>query len=744
MHEGIRAQQQYQEQQLKELQHYSREHHLSRQFVYEELQLNVSGRADGVLLNPITLVEEIKATRKSVDELFHSRGIEHVAQARLYAAMLLTEETEVQDCDVKVTYVHPDTLSSKSFTEKVDRDELKQFFIDTCTHFASFVLAVMQRIELRNKLASKQEIPFTTVAEEQRNLARRVYMSIRDREDLMFEAPTGTGKTITTLYPAVKAMGSSLIDRVIYTTARTTGQRVVHDTMAVLSTSNEHIRSIVITAKDRICFTPGATCAPENCEFAHGHFDRVQAARKDLLAHPNIDQRLVELVARSHKVCPFELSLDTAEWCDVVVGDYNYVFDPFVALQRLHSRLFKRVGVLVDEAHRLGSRVADMLSAELSLELLRTVYSECPLQDIRSITKKLIQWFENAASNSLSNEEEFEISILDEKFWLLIEAFIVACEDVDMESTNESVFRCWSAILRMHDARTRYDSESYICLMRREEEDLTLVLRCIAPGSWIRATLREYSGSVRFSGTLSPAKVFEESHGVSGPFVRAQSKPDPHRFGVMLVPDISTYWNDRERSINEIVKVIEDIRSSTTGNWLVAFPSFEYLERVFEVIENRDSEVLKQKANMTVEERAEFIEWMNEPNARIGLTVMGGVFTESVDFEPTALAGVVVVGPSIAPSSLELDKLRNSTELGFELAYRQPAMTRVVQAAGRVVRHAKDRGIIILIDPRFTRTEYQQYFPMHWDAQILRTGQIRHTLDQFWHGASMSTSLRAL
>ena len=739
MHEGVRAQQQYQEQQLKEFQHYSREHRLSRQFAYEELQLNVSGRADGVLLNRNTLVEEVKATRKPFDELFQSRGTEHVAQARLYAAMLLTEETEVRACEVKVTYVHPDTLSTKSFTETIDRDELKQFFIDTCTHFASFVLAVLQRIERRNTLATAQEIPFTSVAEEQRNLARRVYMSIRDREHLMFEAPTGTGKTIATLYPAVKAMGSSLIDRMIYATARTTGQRVVHDTMKVLSKSNEHVRSIVITAKDRICFTPGATCAPENCEFAQGHFDRVQAARKDLLAHPNIDQNLVELVARSHKVCPFELSLDSAEWCDIVVGDYNYVFDPFVALQRLHSRLFKRVGVLVDEAHRLSSRVADMLSAELSLELLRSANSECPLQDIRAITKKLIQWFENAARNLLSSEEEFEISVLDEKFWQLIEAFIVACEDVDMESTNESVFRCWSAILRMHDARTRYDSESYITLMRREEEDLNLVLRCIAPGSWIRATLKEYSGSVRFSGTLSPAKVFEESHGVAGPFVRAQSKPDPHRFGVLLVPDISTYWNDRERSVNQIVKVIEDIRSSAPENWLVAFPSFEYLERVFEAIENADEGVLKQKTNMTVEERAEFIEWMNEPNARIGFTVMGGVFTESVDFEPTALAGVVVVGPSIPPSSLELDKLRNSTELGFELAYRQPAMTRVVQAAGRVVRHTTDRGIIVLLDPRFTRGEYQQYFPQHWMPRVVKTSCIEEALTDFWRSEAKPT-----
>ena len=741
MHEGIKAQQQYQEQQLKEFPSYTREHRLSQQFSHEGLLLNVSGRADGVLRAPTAQVEEIKTTRKSVDDLFHSRGSEHVAQARLYAAMFLTAETEVQECEIRVTYVHPDTLLSKSFMDTTDRSELQRFFNETCTHFASFVLAVLQRIERRDTLASTQEIPFTTVATDQKNLARRVYMSIRDREDLMFEAPTGTGKTIATLYPSVKAMGSKHTDRVIYTTARTTGQRIVHETMKSLSQNNEHLRSIVITAKDRICFTPGATCAPEHCEFAKGHFDRVQAARQDLLAHPCADQKLVELVARSHKVCPFELSLDVAEWCDVVVGDYNYVFDPFVALQRLHSRLFKRVAVLVDEAHRLGSRVTEMLSAKLSLELLKRVIAECPMQNIRSVSQQLVQWIEDSATNLKSSDKEFELPRIEEKFWLLLDAFLVVCEEVDMESTHDSLFRCWSDVLRFYDAKDRYDAESYVCLLCRDEADITLVLRCIAPGSWIQGVLREYSGSVRFSGTLSPPQVFEASHGVSGPFVRTQNEPDSLRFGVMLVPDISTYWNDRERSIAEIVAVIEDVRASTDENWLVAFPSFEYLERVIRAVNKQSNHIRKQEAHMTVEERADFIEWMNEPRARVGLTVMGGVFTESVDFDPGALAGVVVIGPSIPPKSLELEKLRASSDLGFELAYRQPAMNRVVQAAGRVVRNVTDRGVILLIDPRFTRSEYQQYFPQHWAPQIVKSSQICDALFQFWRGTSIPTRL---
>ena len=739
MLEGIKAQQRYQEQQLKTCEDYRREHRLSQPFDYEGLQLTVSGRADGILHRANALVEEIKTTRKPVDDVFQSRGSEHVAQARLYAAMFLSDAPEIQDCEIKVTYIHPDSMSSKSFTETLTRSELQQFFVKTCTHFAIFIQSVLQRIEQRNAFAVRQDMPFATVSDEQMNLARRVYMSIRAHEDLMFEAPTGTGKTISTLFPAVKAMGSEHADRVIYTTARTTGQRIVHETMKSLSESNEHLRSIVITAKDRICFTPGATCAPEYCEFAKGHFDRAQTARDDLLTHPAIDQKLVELVSRSHKVCPFELSLDTAEWCDVVIGDYNYVFDPFVALQRLHSRFSKRVTVLVDEAHRLGSRVTEMLSAELSVELLKRVIAECPLQDIRAVSQQLIRWIEDTATNSSSSDGEFEIPVIEEKFWQLLDAFLVVCEEVDMESTQESLFQCWSDILRFNDARDRYDTESYICLIRREEENLVLALRCLAPGSWIRGVLREYSGSVRFSGTLSPPKVFEESHGVSGPFVRTQNEPDSQRFGVMILPDISTYWNDRERSIVEIVKVIEDVRASTDENWLVAFPSFEYLDRVFGAMNDQRDQVRKQEAHMNVKERAEFIEWMNEPKARVGLTVMGGVFTESVDFDPRALAGVVIIGPSIPPTSLELEKLRASSELGFELAYRQPAMNRVVQAAGRVVRNVTDRGVIMLIDPRFTRSEYQQYFPRHWDPQIVKTSQIRTALDHFWTGDSLTT-----
>ena len=740
MLEGIKAQQRYQEQQLKQFEDYRREHRLSQPFDYEGLQLNVSGRADGVLHRANALVEEIKSTRKPVDDVFQTRGFEHVAQARMYAAMYMTDTPEIQDCEVKVTYVHPDTMSSKSFTETLNRKELQKFFVETCTHFAMFIQSVLQRIEQRNAFAVRQDMPFATVADEQMNLARRVFMSIRAHEDLMFEAPTGTGKTISTLFPAVKAMGSEHTDRVIYTTARTTGQRIVHETMKSLSESNEHLRSIVITAKDRICFTPGATCAPEYCEFAKGHFDRVQTARDDLLTHPAIDQKLVELVARSHKVCPFELSLDTAEWCDVVIGDYNYVFDPFVALQRLHTRFSKRVTVLVDEAHRLGSRVSEMLSAKLSLELLNRVITECPLQDIRAVSQQLVRWIEDTASSSSSSDQEFEIPIIEEKFWQLLDAFLVVCEEVDMESTHEVLFQCWSDILRFHDAKDRYETESYICLMRREDEDLVLVFRCIAPGSWIRGVLREYSGSVRFSGTLSPSKVFEESHGVSGPFVRTQNEPDSYRFGVMLIPDISTYWNDRERSIAEIVKVIEDVRASTDENWLVAFPSFEYLDRVFGAMNNQRDQVRKQEAHMNVEERAEFIEWMNEPKARVGFMVMGGIFSESVDFDPGALAGVIVIGPSIPPTSLELEKLRASSELGFELAYRQPAMNRVVQAAGRVVRNVTDRGVIMLIDPRFTRSEYQQYFPRHWDPQIVKSNQIRDAINQFWGGKSIFIS----
>ncbi len=731
LHEGLIAQQSYQAKVRSSNSNYETEKALRGEYTAHGVRLKISGRADGVVVEPQLLVEEIKASRLPASEVHARMGSMHLAQARIYAAMLL-ETQDATQCCVQLTYVHPDSMQAESISEEFTREELQEFLSCTVEIYTEFLSCSLKRVQARNEIAKDQPFPFSNVGAEQMRIARRAYVSIRDGDNLMMEAPTGTGKTMATLYPAVKAMSQERIDRVYFATARTTGQRIAIETMRTLHADNEPLTTISITAKDRICFTPGATCAPEHCEFAKGYYDRVPQARKDLLARRTIDRQDVELVARAHRVCPYELSLDVAAWVDVAIGDYNYVFDPMISLRNLQSKLFRHIALLVDESHRLGERVADMLSVRLEQTLLEETIGANASPNVERLAQGLLRQLSALAHDNLDNDEEAVVEAVPDELWSLANAMQEALLEINLESTGDVLFRCLNTVSRLVAAKDRYDSKSYVWFIGRETESTVLQLRCLAPGPWIRKVVDEYQGSVRFSGTLSPPDVYVEHHGLEGPFERAQMAPDPKRFGVMLIPDISTYWRDRKRTSQAILDVVHIARESATANWLVAFPSFEYLEMVFQLTKSSD-QFRRQQQEMSILERTEFIEWLNEGRQRVAFVTTGGVFAESVDFDSESLAGVIVVGPAIPPSSLERELIRDKSDLGYELAYRRPALTRVVQAAGRVVRHSADRGAILLVDPRFTHREVQCYFPQHWLPKIVRSQDLRGALTEFWN-----------
>lgn len=731
MTEGLQVQRKYQEMMLKKFKYYQTEVRCKDRYKSDGFELQIQGRADGMMLEPNVLVEEIKTTRKNVEDFYRVNGLVHRAQGTLYAALLL-KECKFGDCTVRVTYINPDTLSHQSFDEKISVGELEEFLSKTCEVYAKFIRTLLARLANRNELAKNQEMPFTNISDDQLNLARRVYMSIRDRENLMFESPTGTGKTVATLFPSVKALGEKLIDRTVFATARTTGQSIAQETMEQLSKSNPHLRAVTITAKDRVCFTPGALCIPEQCEFAKGYYDRLPKAREDLLKHTIADKRGVELVARAHQVCPYELSLEGADWSDVVICDYNYVFDPFVNLKRLQSRQFQKLSLLIDEAHRLGERTSEMLSASLSAKLFTQVHEKFATQTIGRIARSIATGIDTLKNQYLQDSTEAMIDIPDGQFWEMLRAFLEAVDETPIESIHDVVNQCWSATLRFNESRDRCESAAYIYLITEKDEDALLQMRCITPGSWIKRVLADFQSTVRFSGTLSPFEVFREGHGVGGATSRITMLANVDRLRVFVLPQISTFFKDREKSVHAINSVLQTAVNSSDGNWLVAFPSFEYLNLVQQVPEELESKVLKQETEMSVENRKEFIDRLNTPNSMLGFVVMGGVFAESVDYAQDALSGVIVVGPALPPPSIELEKIKQSSDLGYEIAYRQPGMTRVVQAAGRVVRGAHDRGIVILIDPRFSRCEYQSYFPQHWIPTIVDLASLQSELTAFW------------
>ncbi len=728
--EGLLTQQSYQSNVVSSNPHYEVEMNCRTEYSAHGVLLKVSGRIDGVMLNPIPMVEEIKTSRLPPDRVFNRLGSVHQAQAKLYGA-IFSKSKNLDKCEVRLTYVDPDSLRNHSISELLSADALWEFFESTCDTYLEFLSDVLKRADARNRVAMEQEFPFDSVSENQLRVARRAYKSVRDKENMMLEAPTGTGKTVATLYPCVKAMGEDLIDRVIFATARTTGKRTAIDTMQALQEQNENLTTVALIAKERICFTPGATCAPDHCKYAKGHYDRVVQARQDLLARKTIDQPDTELVARAHKVCPYELGMDVAEWADVVVGDYSYVFDPLIALNRLQSRHFRRVSLLVDEAHRLGERVVDMLSVSLREKGLIGVIEARASIAIENLVRRLINMLNDIALNCLGDTPEAVVPDIPNGLWSTASDLLDRLLDIDLDTTDSALFECLSTMTRILNAKDRYSDEDYCWIVSSENQLITLSLRCLSPGTWIRSVVKEFRSSIRFSGTLSPPEVFAESHGLEGTFQRSLVDPDNTRYGVMLVPDISTYWKDRPNSVQSLVDVVRVARQSHESNWLVAFPSFEYLGMVYQRMGD-DLSIKHQEFDMSNEDRADFISWISTGSRRAALVTMGGVFTESVDFDSDALAGVIVVGPATPPSSLEREMIRDSSELGYELAYRQPGLTRVVQAAGRVVRHLKDRGVILLIDPRFTHREFQSYFPHHWLPRVVRSTDLSIELQRFW------------
>ena len=728
--EGIDAQRTYQTRIKLERSKYESEVRVKREYRCGSITLHVTGRVDGVALEDELqgsklLVEEIKTTRKTPSAVPRCDRTVHDAQVRMYAAMLESRH-EVASVVTRLTYIHPDSGETQHFDRSEDATTLDEYFELTAGDYCAWVNEVLSRVAERNEIAATQAFPFVSYNKNQLQLARHGFVSLRDETDLLIEAPTGTGKTMATAFPAIKSMGASELDRVVYATARTTGQQAAVEAFSTLRRQNDRIVQVTISAKERVCLTPGAACRPEECEFAKGHFDRVREATKRLLNKGNVDRIAIDAVAKSEIVCPFELSLDVAEWSDVIVCDYNYVFDPLVQLKRLRSRLFNRVGLLVDEAHRLTERVRDMLSCEFDLEVIENAVNEAKNSSLEVHFMNVQRLLEGMIESALPSVGD---AIVDDVDLDLIDVIDRLFDSDDLRLRNmlegDAIDECLYEFLRFRTVVniSEEDPQKFVWLFSRSQNERRIKFRCLLPNTWIKNVMGEFHGSIRFSGTMSPGELFNEEHGLDGPIKNATLKPDVNRLSVYVVPDVSTYYDERTRTAPALASLIKEIGRLSDGNWLIAFPSFAYMNLVIGHLSVGETSLV-QRPRMNLDEREEFLNRLALDDRQLGFVVMGGVFTESIDIEQASLEGVVVVSPGIPPRSIERDRISTLSDRGYEIAYRRPAMTRVVQAAGRVVRGEKDRGMVVLIDPRFTRSDFARYFPSHWQPEIVKADEL--------------------
>ena len=778
--------------------------------------LEVSGRIDG--WDPAErVVEEVKTTRVNGDEL-HSQADVHWAQLRLYGGLLavgddLPEAAEGRNVDstddggatlrLRLIYLHPQTSaalgesdeSGERILEETWRcDHLIAFFEATCGCYAAWWASTRERLDQRDRQLRAMPFPYADFRPDQRRLARHLFRGFRDGIHWLMEAPTGSGKTMASVFPALKAMGNGELDRLVFATSRGTGQVAAEDAIADAvaaieaagATDKNALAAITITAKERICFNPGTPCDAQLCEYARGYHERLPAARRELLSDGHVRRQQVEAVARRHGVCPFDLSLDVAAWADIVIGDYNYLFDPVVRLKRLENEAFARVGAVVDEAHQLGERVRDMLSARLSRATTRAALREANLPSavaklFRSVDRALAALARAESVNEKDANDGREGGRGDGRGEAReVERPAALCRALErlvakLPETNvrldpfEAAMEAYWQALRFHKATEWAKPEAFHYLAFGSGRSFAVELACTLPGDHIQTTLASLRASVRLSGTLSPSPVFQRIHGFAAdaPFLRSEGCFAEDRLAAFAVPDLSTYYADRRRTLAALAKLIEGVRQAVPGNCLVAFPSFEYLQAVAEVLGAPDNANVRcQTPAMSLAERADFINWLcdahhaNEDDralgnqivpglnssdghrGRVGLVAMGGLFAESVDFDSRVLRGVIVVGPGVPPPSLHRDLIaKDSSENGrdgHEIAYRQPAMTRVAQAVGRIAR-GDQRGVAVLVDPRFGRAAYRAFLPDWWRLRTVSSAQAATAVERFWQSPYQSS-----
>ena len=713
--------------------------------------LEVRGRIDGVYSNKVpAIIEEIKTTTLSLDLVSEEHNPLHWAQAKCYAYMY-AQQQQLSDVNIHLTYYHLDSQEEKTFERYFTLTELETFFSDLITPYLDWFRKVLAWQSRRDQSIQQLEFPYEDYRPGQRDMAVAVYKAIRANDRLYVQSPTGVGKTIATLFPAVKALGQGLVTKIFYLTAKTSGRLVAEKALEDMRQANLYFKSVTLTAKEKICFCPPVNCDPELCVFARGYFDKVKRALEEIDRHQAFTRPVIEEIARKYEICPFEFSLDLALWVDCIICDYNYAFDPRVYLHRFFDFGTEPYIFLVDEAHNLPDRARSMYSAELDkktvLNLQRALKPHLPVlaKKLSAINKILL---EKRKTCQVEGKEALVEYDPPEKLLKAIQEFSQKAEDwlVLNQATEfrqellEFYFLC-SNYLRTAE----YFDTFYVSYFERQgQSDLKARLFCLDPVPMLAVPLERSQSTIFFSATLLPMDYFTKllTGDVNHP-KRIFQSPFPQENVCLLIHNqISTKYTQRADSYGAIAEAIETICSTHVGNYLVYFPSHAYLAAVLELLKERlpEKQLLVQDRSMTEAAREAFLARFSVSNQEtlIGLAVMGGIFGEGIDLVGERLIGVVVVGVGVPQLGLERDLIKayfdHQNGSGFAYAYQYPGFNRVQQATGRLIRTETDRGIIVLIDDRFTHARYRHLFPSHWQGYqvVQNTSEMKDKLAHFW------------
>ncbi|MBO9596495.1 MAG: ATP-dependent DNA helicase [Cohnella sp.] len=707
-----------------------KEVYLSAEIPCGDLLFVVDGRCDGLLADDkgrIT-IEEIKSTEREIVTMTEEDApTVHWAQAQMYAYMY-ARNNGVDRLRVRLTYVRIDTDEQRRFEREVTLAQLTAFAEETVANYAPFAMLCIRNRKLRNDSIGELRFPFADYRQGQKKLVGSVYKAIDEGRKLFAKAPTGIGKTVSTLFPAIKGIGTGKLEHLFYLTARTITRTAAEDALALMRGQGLNLRSVTVTAKEKICFRDEIECRPEACPYADGYYDRINGAVLDLLGHETLIRRdVIESYARKHTVCPFELSLDAAYGADAVICDYNYLFDPRISLKRLTGERKAGTALLVDEAHNLIDRAREMYSAELAkrdfLELEREFKG---VNDVlRAAAKSVNKWFielKKRMSGEADVSKERPAELLE-----LVEAFVAVAEKAlaGGAASTDRLLDVYFAALSFLRIGKLYD-DSYVTYAELDRNDIRLRMFCMNPSNLLKQMGKGFRAHVFFSATLSPLNYYmemlgagEEDYSVTlgSPFAKEQ-------WEVEIVP-LSTRYTDRDATKDRLTAKLRGTVDKRPGNYLFFFPSYAYMNAVYEAFIECVAGVsgirtLLQTPDMAEEERERFLGTFvaGQKGSLVGFAVMGGIFSEGIDLVGDRLTGVAVIGTGMPRLGLEpnliSDYFAAEGKNGFDYAYVYPGINKVLQAGGRLIRSEQDRGVLLLIDDRYLESRYSRLLPEEW------------------------------
>ena len=753
--EGTRLHQKLQRQSMKGSD-YRKEVYLSTEVQKEDITLQVEGRADGIFTREraeggtITVIDEIKSVTEELSDITEETHPLHWAQAACYAYMYAVQE-ELTEVEVRLTYIHAETEDVRYLYHSFPLDELEAIFTRLTELYFVWILRQHAWEIQRDRSLGTAVFPFASYRPGQRAMAAYVFNAIRDGVKAFLQAPTGIGKTISALFPAVKAMEAGLTDKIFYITAKHTTGLAAMDAALRLKEQGACLKVIEIFSKDSMCPLEKRSCHPADCPMARGHFDRVNQAALEILREEDLlTSAKIRAWAEHYQVCPFELSLDLSTWADVVICDYNYVFDPSASLKRFFAERRTNYTVLVDEAHNLVDRAREMFSATLEKEAflqLKKALKEHPTvaqtqasKACDRVNKILLrirkECPEEGRYHRIAGPPDdliFALRRFNETMEQVLSAWHGNAPDTWLDLYFQSI-----TFIRVAEQM----DEHYITYVDQTKRSMTVKLFCYHPAGVLAETYKILRSVVFFSATLMPAPYYKEFLGAEERDLLAglPSPFDPAKRLILIDDTIPLTYQYRDANVDRVAQRIHIAVHARTGSYFIFFPSFAYMHKVAESYRASYPEdlLVEQETGMTEEARRAVLDQMQDDGTlRLVFTVLGGVFSESVDLVGDRLIGAVIVTVGLPQIGFERDQIRAQMEErlgeGFAYAYSYPGMGKVLQAAGRVIRTEEDKGLILLIDERYRSPAYQKLLPDDWFPIRRVDGEtMEDVIKRFW------------